>query len=156
MFKPPATVSFLLFWCGLMPSLLGGVQNPPAPAKSLGRFRSDRENRPAACRRAEKRRFREISPLFSRLTFSDFHRSIFDFSSSRRIRTTENALFHELNTERKRPEGLEPTTGFQILPVFCVRHKLFTNSSFQNRSIPSSKGIEPANFQKTIDKRRLL
>ena len=28
------------------------VQNPPAPAKSLGRFRSDRE----------KRRFREISP----------------------------------------------------------------------------------------------
>ena len=33
-----------------------------APAKSLGRFRSDRENRPAARRRAEKRRFREISP----------------------------------------------------------------------------------------------
>ena len=32
--------------------------------------------------------------------------------------------------------------------VFCVRHKLFTNSPFQNRSIPSPKGIEPANFQK--------
>ena len=33
----------------------------------------------------ERRRFREISPLFS-----NFHRSIFDFSSSRRIRTTES------------------------------------------------------------------
>ena len=102
-------------------------------------------------KKREKRRFREISPLFS-----DFHRSIFDISSSRRIRTTENALFHELNTEHKRPKGLEPTTRFQILSVFCFRHKLFTNSPFQNRSIPSPKGIEPANFQKTIDKRRLL
>ena len=46
-----------------------GVQNPPAPAKSLGRFRSDRENRAKA---QEKRRFREISPLFSRLTFFRF------------------------------------------------------------------------------------
>jgi len=85
-----------------------------------------------------------------------YFRSIFDFSSSRRIRTTENAILQELNTERKRPEGLEPTTGFQILPVFYAPHKMFTNSSFQNRSIHSPQGIEPAKFQKTIDKRRLL
>ena len=39
-----------------------------------------------------------------------------------------------MNTERKRPEGLEPTTGFQLLPVFCVKHKLFTNSCFPNKS----------------------
>ena len=31
-FKLQATISFLLSWCSLMPSLLGGVQNPPAPA----------------------------------------------------------------------------------------------------------------------------
>ena len=64
-FKLPGTMKFLLLWCSLMPSLLGGVQNPPAPAKSLGRFRSDREKR-------EKQRFRKISLLFSRLTFFRF------------------------------------------------------------------------------------
>ena len=93
--------------------------------------------------------FERFLRFFRACLFSNLYRSIFDFSSSRRDRTTENTLFGEFNNEHKRPEGLEPTTGFQILPVFCVRHKMFTNSALQKHSIPSVGGSEPTKQLKT-------
>ena len=93
--------------------------------------------------------FERFLRFFRACLFSNLYRSIFDISSSRRDRTTENTLFGEFNNEHKRPEGLEPTTGFQILPVFCVRHKMFTNSALQKHSIPSVGGSEPTKQLKT-------
>ena len=67
-------------------------------------------------------------------------------------------VFSKYTVKNKRPKGLEPTTGFQILSVFCFRHKLFTNHPLQNQSIPSSKGSEPTNtkYWPAEDKDKLL
>ena len=84
-FKLQATISFLLSWCSLMPSLLGGVQNPPAPAKSLGRFRSDRE----------KTRKAEISKDFSAFFAPNFFQiSIDPFSIFLRVEGFELPKTH--------------------------------------------------------------
>ena len=87
-------------------------------------------------------------PFFRAHFFSKFRRSIFDIFSSRRIRTTENALFSEFHNECKQHEGLEPATRFQTLSLFCVSHKMFTNSVLQNKSISSPRGFEPAKSRK--------
>ena len=93
--------------------------------------------------------FERFLPFFRAYFFSKFHRSIFGISSSRKERTMDWAVFSKLTVKNKRPKGLEPTTGFQILSFFCFRHKLFTNQPLQNQSIPSSKGSEPTKSWKT-------
>lgn len=101
--------------------------------------------------------FGSCYPSFSlwRKAFFDYKQiSIDPFSIFLRVEGFElpkMQFFYELNTEHKRPEGLEPTTGFQILPVFYAPHKMFTNSPFRNRSIPSPKGSEPPKLKFVSD-----
>ena len=93
--------------------------------------------------------FERFLPFFRAFFFSKFHRSIFAISLSRKERTMDWTVFPKYTFKNKRPKGLEPTTRFQILSVFCFRHKLFTNHPLQNQSIPSSKGSEPTKPWKT-------
>ena len=97
--------------------------------------------------------FERFLPFFRAYFFSKFHRSIFSISLSRKERTMEWAIFSKYIVKNKRPKGLEPTTGFQLLSAFCVRHKLFTNHALQNQPVPSSKRFEPTkHWRKHISK----
>ena len=136
--------------------------NPPAPAKSLGRFRSDRE----------KTRKAEISRDFSAFFAPNFFQiSIDPFSIFLRVEGFELPKTHFfMNWIRNASDrkDLNPRQGFKFFRFFALDTNCLQivpsktdpsllrkdsnprnpkKSFFRNRSIEPTKGFEPANLK---------
>ena len=93
--------------------------NPPAPAKSLGRFRSDRE----------KTRKAEISRDFSAFFAPNFFRiSIDPFSIFLRVEGFElpkTHFFQNFITNESNTKNLNPRQGFKLFRFLCQSQNVY-------------------------------
>ena len=151
---------FHLLEGSLVPSLLGGVQNPPAPAKSIGQKRSERENK----------RKREISRDFSRFFAPTFFQSFIDpfsvFHWAERNELWIEPFFPNIQSKTSDRKDLNPRQGFKFFRFFAsdtnclqiIRYKIspsllqkdpnprnLEKHNFQKQSIVQSEGFEPTN-----------
>ena len=94
--------------------------NPPAPAMLCGQNRSARGKQPFGKPNGGKR---EISRDFSRFFVPAFFEKIpihFAIFSDREDPNPRKRDFQKKRNRIEQPKGLEPTTGFQILPLFAL------------------------------------
>ena len=117
------------------------VQNPPAPAKSIGQKRSERENK----------RKREISRDFSRFFAPTFFQSFIDpfsvFHWAERNELWIEPFFLKLSSKTSDRKDLNPRQGFKFFRFFaldtnCLQIMHYKISPLLLRKDPNPRNLE--------------